>query len=103
MLAVSIVLTTVGLIAASKFSVLYRELGVQLPARSEEAMLLWFHLVALAMLLLPIVWRLRAGATSWATPVWFVSALFYVGYVILVLFMPLVGAMGVLGEQINPG
>jgi hypothetical protein len=102
MFAVSFVLVTVGMIAADKFGALYKEIGVQLPGRTKEALQVWFHLVALIVLTLPIIWRFRSGQASWATKVWFLCAILYVGYVVLVLFMPLVGVlghMGGLGEQ----
>jgi hypothetical protein len=102
MVVVSLVLVIVGMIAASKFGTIYRELGVQIPARTEEVVELWFHLMAFGIQVLPIIWRFRAGPASWATMAWFLCAIFYVGYVILILFMPLVSIMnhmGGLGEQ----
>lgn len=102
MSAVSLVVVIVGSIAANQFWTLYREIGVQLPARTEEVVQVWFHLVALGVQMLPIIWRFRAGPASWATRVWFLCAILYVGYVLLVLLMPLVGItihMDGLGEQ----
>jgi len=103
MVAVTATLVIVALIITPKFAQIFKELGVQLPRRTEDVLQVWFHLVALAVLVAPCIWRYRAGSQSWATVVWFVLCLFYMVVVVLGLFAPLMTLTdGGLGSELGP-
>jgi hypothetical protein len=90
MAIVSIALVMVALYVTPQFEQVFKEIGVQVPRLTEAVLHWWFHALALVVLAVPCVWRFRAGSGSWATEVWFLLAILYVGFVIVRLFMPMV-------------
>lgn len=102
MVVVTVTLVIVALAVTPKFAQIFKELGVQLPRRTEEVLQVWFHLVALAILVIPCAWRYRAGQQSWAIVVWVALCLFYVAVVVTGLFTPLMTlTVGGLGPEVS--
>ena len=99
MAVLSVTMVSAGLFIASRFALMYHELGLQLPRQAELVLGVWFHGSALVALAVPCIWRFRVGPSSWAVRVWFLITLLYFGYLALGLFSPLMNITINLGEQ----
>src|SRR4051812_12797391 len=88
MVVLTLVMVIAVLVVTAKFGRIFHELGVQLPARTQDVLQVWFHVAALVVLAVPCLWRHRAGKESWAVPVWFHLMLLYLVLVATSLFMP---------------
>lgn len=91
--SVTVILAITALVAAPQFERIYKELGLALPELALLAMRPWFHVVVLLTLAIVCVWRQWGRKPRWATAIWSVLALGYVGFVTWVLVVPLVGVI----------
>jgi hypothetical protein len=98
MATISVVLVVAVSIVTQQFERLYQELGLTVSRQTGVAVQWWFHALALVMLAVPCAWRFHFGKGSWATHVWFLLAIAYVGFVLFALFMPLMIMIEQVGE-----
>ena len=85
--------------ANSRFDDVFKELGVQLPWVTQIVLTPWIHVTMGVILLVPLFLRHRAGWKPWATAVWVVIFLMYLGVCQVGFFEPLLRLIEVLGKK----
>lgn len=85
--------------ANSRFAGVFKELGVQLPWVTQMVLSPWIHVTMGVILLVPLFLRHRAGWKPWATAVWVVIFLIYLGVCQAGFLGPLLRLIEVLGKQ----
>jgi hypothetical protein len=85
--------------ATSRFDGVFKELGVQLPLVTQMVLSPWIHVTMGVILLVPLFLRHRAGWKPWATAVWVVIFLMYLGVCQAGFFEQMLRLIEVIGKQ----
>ena len=95
----TILFVIAGIVAASRFVGIFRELGVALPSVTVWVLNPWFHVVVGAVLLGVCAGSLRSEWRSRAVRAWFVLLLVHAFVIIIGLFAPICLLIETLGRQ----
>jgi hypothetical protein len=85
--------------ASSRFADVFKELGVQLLWVTQVVLSPWIHVTMGVTLFVPLFLRHRAGWKPWATAVWVVIFLMYLGVCNAAFFEPLLHLIDNLGKK----
>lgn len=88
--------------AISRFEVIFKELGIQLPHLTVLILAPMTHVLSAVVLVALIVMRHGRGMKEWATSLWVVTLLLYLALTHIGLFEPLINLMEHLGQQAGP-